>query len=352
MDKTAILKQLKLAAPALGQSNLIAGLDCFHFEKDVVSAFNGSLAVTTKLPEPFPVNGWISGDTFVRVLNEMPEPIALSVDPKDNSLTVRSLSSKVVFPVAAIEHELFTAPPPEADDIKLPISGVFLNGIKRCLASLGKAVGVSEVGVSLFINDGKCEMFSSNGVTYSKYAFNLTEEDKDAARTATVFLPAAFCENLSYLFAELLTCPDEIAISRSHIRALFPTVSLYSSFYASPVKSGIKSIFNSTFADTKLVPIPKGLVEAIRRVDVINSTTSSFDTQMHYGPKLVLMASGVGEIVETLDLDYPSEGVLIVDVRNLQKVLDQCASIGFGKDCVALMGSDPYFSHIISAKAS
>jgi hypothetical protein len=351
VDKTVTLKQLKLAAPALGQSNLIKGLDCFHFDNDVVSAFNGSLAVITKLPEPFPVNGWINGDTFVKVLGEMPEPIAVSVDSKDNSLTVRSLSSKVVFPVAAVENELFVAPEAESDDIKLPISGVFLNGIERCLASLGKAIGVSEVGVSLFINAGRCEMYSSNGVTYSRYAFDLTEEDKGAARTATVFLPAAFCENLSYLFGELLTCPDEIAISRSHIRALFPTVSLYSSFYASPVKSGVKSIFNSTFAETKLVPVPKGLVDAIRRVDVINATTSSSDTQMHYGPKLVLTASGIGDIVETLDLDYPSEGVLITDVRNLQKVLDHSASIGFGKDCVALLGSDPYFSHIISAKA-
>src|SRR6185312_1129483 len=137
MDKSSLVQALKLAKPALGVSTLIAGVDCFFFDKNKVTAYNGSLAIVSDLGFDFPVTGWINGNTFFKLLNELGNDVSLSVSGhgENRTLLVKSGSTRAQFPALALNGALFNPTASSSRDTILPRSALFLNGIKKCMFS-------------------------------------------------------------------------------------------------------------------------------------------------------------------------------------------------------------------------
>lgn len=354
MNKASLLQALKLCKPAIGDVGVIPGLECYYFDDAEVTAYNGALAIIGNIGFQFPLKGRIPGLTFFRLINELPDEIDITgTKLKDiPSILVNAGGSKSTFPVTATNETLFVAPPKTDDDVQLPTSAMFAQGIKRCMVSIEG--GMEETGVSMFERDGICEMYASNGRTLSRYEFPLELEsigDKRARGPLKCFIPAVFCEQFTYLFAELLNCPSRVTISGNWIVALFPNVSLYCPFYAVEPKKNLRKLFIDYTEGVEMINIPKTLDDCLRRCEVMAGDKSTIEIK--YSPAgLEISAIDIGEIHESVNLPYPTEGRIVVDVKDLRKVIDSSAQMGFGDNYMLLEGSDKIFLHCISGRTN
>jgi hypothetical protein len=353
MNKTSLLTALRLSKPALGAGALISGLDCYYFSHDEVTAYNGALGIVANIGFEFPCQGYIAGAPFYKLFNELEGEISLAVSRsgETNTVLVKSGSTRATFPCLALNGVLWDPAERSRDDVQLPKSAMFLSGIKKCLVSLSaKGMSAEEAGIHLFIEEGNCELFSMSTNSISKYGFSLEAAGEDTRvlpAKLSLLLPAAFCEITSYLFTELLSCPDEMSAG-AEIRALFPKIGLYSSFFSASAQTKVKATFESYALDTPLIPVPKGLTDALKRAETV---VGSLPIEVTYGPKLTLRAfggAGVGEVIETLEAPYPSDGKVKIEAEQLRKALVNCASLGFGSDYMMLEGADRSFIHIIA----
>jgi DNA polymerase III sliding clamp (beta) subunit (PCNA family) len=354
MKKKNLLSALKLVRPALGNPNLIPGLDSFHIKNNLISAFNGSLFLSTIVEEDpqLPIVGSIVGDTFYKLINELGEDITMEATdfppPMENLLHIKSGKSKTSFPISQIDLSFLEKIPENTVATSLPTSVLFAAGLKRCLSSMGgKGTLTAEAGVSVFIENGKCRMYSNNGIYFSRFVFPL-EENTDKIE---VFLPAAFCEQLLFLYSELGREPLTISVGEKYVIADFSTTLLRSSFYANPVDTETCGLFDHHVEKISTVPLPKEISEAIKRSEII-SGDGSVELDFGLEDKLVVTANGKGsqQLVEEIDLPYPEQGSIKIDVRNFKKALDTSKSIGISDSFIVLIGAEDYYNQLIMGK--
>jgi hypothetical protein len=353
MKKKSLLTALKLVRPALGNSNLIPGLDCFHIKNNMISAFNGSLFLSTILEdEPIPMIGSIIGDTFYKLINELGEDINLEATdfppPLDNHLSVKSGKSKTMFPINQIDLAFLEKASESSISTSLPTSVLFAAGLKRCLSSMGgKGTITAEAGVSVFIENGQCRMYSNNGIYFSRFIFPL-EGNTDKIE---VFLPAAFCEQLLFLYSELNREPLSITVEEKYVLADFSTTLLRSSFYSNPVDTETCKMLDVSIEQIPTVPLPKDVSEAIKRSEVI-SGDGTVELDFGLEDKLIVTANGKGsqQLVEEIDLPYPTQGSIKIDVKNFKKALDTSKNIGLNDTFIVLIGAEDYYNQLITGK--
>lgn len=352
MKKKSLLTSLKLVRPALGNSNLIPGLDSFHIKDKLISSFNGSLYLSTIMEESIPITGSIQGDIFYKLVSELGEDITLEATdfppPMENNLMVKSGKSKTVFPINQIDLAFLEQIPETKEATQLPTSVLFAGGLRRCLSSMGgKGTLAAEAGISVFIENGQCRMYSNNGVSFSRFVFPL-ENNTDNIQ---VFLPAAFCEQLLFLYSELGREPLSVSVGEKYVIADFSTTLLRSSFYSNPVDVEASKILDSTIEQILTVPLPKDVGEAIKRSEII---TGDGTVELDFGleDKLVVTATGKGsqQIVEEIDLPYPAQGSIKIDVKNFKKALDTSKNIGMNDSFLVLIGAEDYYNQLIVGK--
>lgn len=349
MNKENLYSALKLAKPALGNTNLIPGLDCFFFEGRKITSFNGSLEVITEVDEDLPVRGAIQGEILFKMVHELDKEIELS-SPAPDTLVLKAGRSKTQYPVKDINTDFLKDVEETGSKVNLPTSILFAAGIKRCMTSMGgKGQETQEIGIHVFLEGNECKMYSTNGQTFSRFAFPM----ENAVETNKVFLPAAFCEQLLYLYGEIGVAPIEITVSEKYVRAQFEKTSLRSSFYANPVNGDLRTVIDEGVEAVSLVDLPKDFSDAVKRSDIIANGTSIL---LEYGDaetsKVYITAQGQGkqESFEEVELPYPSTGSLNIDVKNVRKVIDSCKSIGFGDDYIVLVGQEEFFDHVIMGR--
>lgn len=355
MNKDNLLRSLKLCRPALG-GNIIRGLDSFHFSGRKVSAFNGTLLITTELEEDFPITGSISGESFYKLVSELSKEIEL-VATQDGNLVVKAGRSKSTFPVETVDLEFLADSDETAARTYLPTQLLFAAGLKRCMTTVGgKGIPQDEIGVHVFVdtpsesNTSKsdCRMYSTNGISYSRFICPLENETP----VGQIFLPAAFCENLLFMYSELDTAPDNIVASQKYIRAQFGNTAIRHSFYSNPVNWEMRGQVDSGIEDLTVVDFPKDLIDALKRVEIISGDNS---LKLHFGDpeteELYIHAQGSKNQVleEVIPMPYPATGKLTLDLRGLRKSMESCREIGFGPDYVLLVHESNY-DQIIAAK--
>ena len=355
MDKTALLNGLKICRPAIGES-LIKGLESYHITGRHIAAFNGRLLLQTELEEDFPINGSIAGETFFKLVNELDKEIELSTS--DSNLIVRAGRSRTTFPVENIDTSFLSDSEEDSRRGNLPTSILFAAGLKRCMASVGgKGIPQEEVGIHVFIDSpstenpevsSECRMYATNGITYSRFVFPLEQ----AMPISQVFLPASFCEQLINLYSELNAEPEEIAITQKYVRARFGQVLLRHSFYANPVSWEMRGQVDKGIDEVALAPLPEDILEAIKRCEIVAGNKPINFKCEDESAKLVLTAIGSKnqELVEELDMVYPFDVNLNLDLKGLRKIMESCKEIGFGQDYVCLVGKEDYYNIILTTR--
>lgn len=344
MNKTNLLKALKICRPALGQNSIIRGIDCYYFNKNKVTAFNGALAIIADLDFEFPVAGNISGDKFFKYLNELGDEIEIKPTDDNRNIVIHCGRSKTKFAISTSDVVYFTEPEQSVTDLQLPTSELFVDGFKKCMVSIGRNAVFEDAGISLFLDPTKCEMYSTNKVTISEYSFI----DESITSQTNTFLPAAFCEVFAFLKDELGT-PTELTISNDFIRAKFPTVILYSSFYSTTVKQDIQEFYKKC-STIPLISIPEGLENVLKRCEIIVGQNPTIEIT-YTGKELNINAGVETELADSIEMEYSSSGTINVDVKVLKKLIEGCDSIGLNNNFILLGDKDKNTHHILIGRS-
>ena len=348
MDKTNLKTALKLTMPALGSRTLLPGTDCFHVTPDRITTFNGSIALSAPFGFTFPVTGAIPGETFLKFINDLDKEFELTSNSPD-SLVINYGKSKTEFSVQAIDTAYLNDVEEDSSKTYLPTNVLFAAGLKRCMLSIGGSKG-GEAGIYLFIKDDECRMYSSTGFTASRFVFPI----ENFPETLQIFLPAAFCELLIYLYDVLNREPTEVCVTEKYIRATFGDVTLRSGFYANPVNTELASMLDDCIAEVPLVELPIAFKESLKRAEIIagdkeevlisygtdNNSTVHVDTKGVSGQKLN----------DLIDLSYPLDGSLNINIRHLHKIIEGCDQIGFNSNYLVVEGKEGYFDYMVSAR--
>ena len=352
MNKISLEKALKLTTPALGNKNLIPGLDCFHFSGDRVTAFNGSIALSAPLGFTFPVSGAISGETFLKFVNGLDSEIELLSENPNSISIIYDNGSKTEFTVQAIDTTYLNDVEESGDKNLLPANMLFAAGLKRCMLSIGNNTG-GEAGIYLFIENDECRMYSSNGYNASRFIFPI---EGFVGRTE-VYLPVVFCELLVFLYDQLNREPTEVCVTEKYIRASFGDVTLRSGFYSNPVNTELTTMVDECIAEVPLVEIPKAFKESMKRSEIITTKDSivSISYGMENNSTVYVDAKGgkggsESKLKDVISLPYPMEGSLNIDVRNIRKPIESCGQIGFNPNYIVIEGIEGYFDYMVSAK--
>lgn len=349
MDKTSLEKALKLTMPALGSKNLIDGLDCFHFAGDRVTAFNGSIALSASLGFTFPTTGAITGETFLKFINELGTEIELKSESPDSVTVVYDNGSKTEFTVRLIDTAYLNDVEESGEKNLLPANMLFAAGLKRCMLSVGNKSG-GEAGIYLFIDNNECKMYSSNGYNASRFIFPIEGFEGHTE----VYLPVVFCELLLFLYEQLNREPVEVCVTEKYIRASFGDVTLRAGFYANPINTELTTMVDEGIAEVPLVEIPKAFKESMKRSEIISTKDSmvSISYGMENNSTVYVDAKGGNEskLKDVITLPYPMEGSLNIDVRHIRKPIESCGQIGFNPNYIVIEGNEGYFDYMVSAR--
>lgn len=347
MDKTNLKTALKLTTPALGSRNLIPGLECFHFTSDRVTTFNGSIALSAPLGFTFPVTGSIIGETFLKFINDLDKEFELGSSDSD-SLIVNYGKSKTEFAVQAIDTVYLNDIEESGEKTLLPTSVLFATGLKRCMLSIGGSKG-GEAGIYLFIKDNECRMYSSTGFTASRFVFPI-EEFPDTE----IFLPGAFCELLIFLYDVLNREPTEVCVTEKYIRATFGDVTIRSGFYANPVNTELAAMLDDCIAEVPLVDLPVAFKESLKRSEIIAGEKEQISVSygMENNSTVYIDAKGTSgqKLNDLIELVYPLDGSLNINIKHIRKVIESCNQIGFNPNYLVVEGVEGYFDYMVSAR--
>jgi DNA polymerase III sliding clamp (beta) subunit (PCNA family) len=342
MDKTYLLNALKLARPALGIKSPIIGLNCYHWQSNQITAFNGTLSVKTNIvydveDYDLKMNGWLEGSSFFRLVSELPDKFDLSI--KDDDLIIKAGRTRVKLPITQLEHPLWVEPSSELSDdaISIPVSDELISGIRHCIISLGKSN--ENAGIGLLIKDNECTMYSSDSTIYSRFKFNL-----ESTIEVAIILPAMFCEELQFLCDKIGTPPQSIIVEKDHIRAVFPNVIVYCMFGVAEFKPHYEAFFNQYEEEIKYINVPEGFNESLKRCEVIANPPN---VTISFGNEIVLSTGGIGAITEDLgeyNMDAEDIQEITVPIKSLKSVLDmELSQIGFSTECVAFMDDNSMY---------
>jgi DNA polymerase III sliding clamp (beta) subunit (PCNA family) len=350
MDKTNLLTALRLTRPALG-GELIKGLSSYHFKGNTVTAFNGMLLLRATLDFEFPITGSIEGETLFKLINGLDNEIEL--EAADDQLMVKSGRSKALFPIEDVDLTMLEDIEEGESHLYLPTHIMFAGGVKRCLNSVGgKGIPQEEIGIHVFVDGTECCMYSTNLTSYSRFKFPIA----DTKQKYQVFLPAAFAEQLLYLYNELTVPPSEIRVSSKYVRAEFANVSLRSSFYSNPVNLKLKKQVDEGIDELELVSIPEELTEAVKRSETVAGSDNTVQMRLD-GDEGKLFLSTIGrkkqEFYDEVEIKEKFSGTsatLHLDVRSLKKMLPSCKEMAFGGDFLLMIGIEDYYDYVTMSR--
>jgi len=193
-NRDELLSLMTLVRPALATQSFIPAWTHIRLADGFAQTFNDtvSISVKTKLGDLAPV--CVPGELFIKTLSSFNSEQVLMQD-NDTSMVLVAGRSKMKVPVLGIDE--FKMPVLKGDPVSVSLTDDILEGVKRCLFSVGTdPTHPSQMGVTLDSVGGKAALYSTDNITISRYA---TKSALKLPADAPVIFPTFFCEQLLVL---------------------------------------------------------------------------------------------------------------------------------------------------------
>ena len=344
MDRKELLGSLKTAKACLSTQDIVPILSHFCFDGKHITAFNGTQGIVLDFESDLKCA--LPGELLVKLLNSYSAK-DLSFTPEDNNVLIKAGKSKVNLAALPEEDFLFEIP----NTKKLPsfeITDDFLNGIKKCLFSVGKNVlQRNQFGVTLTEDENGAKLYSTDNHRISRY------ELAEATGTENnLLLPEAFCSMLINIGKDAGS--GEFFIGSDFVVAIFDGVMVYSKLMVDVDYLDFEGAINASIDGyPEYQEPPKGLEAAFNRCllfatkdqDPIVRLVSDDETLV------ITSESGLGNVDEEVDFyEYLDSVNGRFDVRLLLDalaVLDK-VNISVASDGThTFVGESDSFFHLI-----
>lgn len=195
---------------------LVPVLSNICFTDNKIMAYDSNTAVIVNFIHDF--NCLVNGEALYKFVNVI-DSTDIDIEQKENALVLKAGKSKVS--LSTIESKQFVFKmPPEKEGITLKIDGDFINGIKKCLFSVGNnSTSVNQYGITFCNNT----LYATDTIKISKYALQQNFDIKDK-----IFLPKPFC-NMLVKLVENQECI--LTICDKSIYASFDAAIIYTTMF-------------------------------------------------------------------------------------------------------------------------
>jgi DNA polymerase III sliding clamp (beta) subunit (PCNA family) len=194
INRIELVEKLDRVAPALSSNNLVPVLSHFWFNKDVLTAYNDQIAISTKLN-----SGFVGAvpNTLIQLLSaSRAKDVDFTYDDAGN-LTVKAASAKFKLPyLTAKSFDIFEMPQPNVKNA-LPVDmGKFLEAIDSCTRSLKEDTSMPDsLGITLSLEAGNIHLYATNDATIS-YAHIKQINSRIELPLQRVVLSGNFCRQM------------------------------------------------------------------------------------------------------------------------------------------------------------
>lgn len=308
METKELKRVLQTIRPALSSDEVIPALSCFCFDEDCVYAYNNWMCIAVPLDTGLQFG--TMGESLYRLVNSLSSKEVDLYLNDDEQLVVQGGRSS--YKASVIDPDRFVLDTKslkvaKKGAIRIPITESFLEGLEKCLMSVGGDIVAMPqyAGLQVKASKGKVSICSTDSVSLSKYTCIV----RGASNFDTVLLPQEFCSQLLALKAWLKKA--ELVVSNTVVGVAVPDVfdgERYLMFskllYKGDLPDFDATIKNHTGGEEVWIKIPPSLVNALDRASVVLGSSSDKITKISSpgkGGKLVLTTSNPsGETVDTV----------------------------------------------------
>lgn len=351
-NRDALLSLMMLVRPALATQSFIPAWTHIRFAEGSATTFNDTASISVKVPVDGLDPVCVPGELFIRALSSFNAESVLLQD-NDTSMVLTAGRSKMKVPVLGVDD--FRMPVLKGTPAILDLTDDVLEGIKRCLFSVGTdPTHPSQMGVTLDTADGKAALYSTDNITLSRYA---TKSKIKLPGDAPVIFPTFFCEQM--LVMAKAYPDDDLTLE------VYPT--------ALRVKFGAKAtLLTKTLVDTEPLDFGAAFAKYLDVNDVKRSLSvlpNAFDAAMNRAllvlanevdksTKVTVSKGGGVELYSKSALGESTDDFTVeqaaarkpfyVDPALMLRGAKTCGSIAFYDRVVLLASDDATFLHLIA----
>ena len=347
MNRQELLDSLAMVKPGLSNFDLVPILTHFCFSEGTVLAYNDVLAIEAEVD--IDLDCGVPGDVMLSMLGSM-KTKDIEVEQSDAEILIKAGRSKAKLAVLPKEDYLFKMPATKSAD-KLRVGPDFINGLRKCLISVGDdPTHPEQTGIVLIASKAEVSLYSTDNKTLSKYE---VDEEYDIKSQVLVILTKEFCDQLVAISTKLPKNKIDLFIDTKNdyvIASFEEEVTVYSKLLDDSSVSDFDSILDKFSMSSKsFVPIPADLKEATARAQII--LKSAVDKELHIAIKKrtlqVEAKSSFGEVKEPIAMSKSfDETTFIIDSDMFARPIDSCKDISFQQG--AVLFRDEAFIHLVS----
>lgn len=353
MKTNELMPALLLAKPALGGADSLSPiLSHFCFVDGLVYAYNGIAGVMIEADHNLECA--LHGDTLLNILEASgAEEVTVAAGDEPGLFQIDTPGGWVKIPSLDVATSTFE-PPDEQPIITVPITDEFLNGIERCLISVGSdSVKPEFSGITVQVAGGKLELFSTDNRTASRFTFS----GKIVGRkTVAVVVPEQTCGLIGKLAAACGAQDDgtygKLAIGEKAAILTFAGATVVSKML--PAKPEVfAAVFGKHAEDTDLSTIPEEVKREITKAAVLLGKEQVKDAHLTFSKGRVEVAAtgSLGAMHTTVTSANKTAAKVCVDPTLVLRMFPMTDMWGANNEESLVMASGDQFVHIIAAVA-
>jgi DNA polymerase III sliding clamp (beta) subunit (PCNA family) len=343
MDRTEFIDKLKKLQPALSSKGNKPALECFYFNKETVTAYDGLVAIQTACETPF--SGGINGTTLVQYLATR-NAKELAFESVENGITIKvGKVGKTTFPILTDDQFSFSFPD-ESDALQLIISKELIDLFDKARVCMTReSIKVWQLGFTLVYGE-KAFIYSTDNVSAMRVGLGISIESEEDS----TIIPPKFIDCLIELAKN--DKPKNLMIHKDWIQATFESgLKLWQKSVIGANADVYLDMFDNLANDEvkkSLVSVPAGMETALSSAEVLIAFASQPYSEFAVkGEKLTIKTvSASGESEDELLIDKCQPITVKASPKLIKRVITKTDKIGFNNGFIVLKGAG--FSYLVS----
>jgi hypothetical protein len=336
MERSLLLKQLDLVAPALAENDTLPALSCFNFNGNTLTAYNDRIGITVPAGNVVGFQGLVRGKLLVDLLKAS-SARDVEIEKGEGIVNVKVGASKIKIGSVGSDKFPFTMPQMDKKASCTPKRS-FYDALETCLRSVVNTSNiVDHLGVTL-IPGTKLYMYSTNGATMTKVAHHDNTLVPDR-----VILSGEFCTQMLRLHKQDEKCRlmigKDYALFQSEDRWLYGR--LIESKSPLPFESTVQKFLPST---AKFFDVPPRMPLMLDRASLLakaNPDKVAVQITVNKDGKAAFVTkSEFGEVIDIVKFDGHAPVELRISPSRLRAGCEHYSKVMFTDKCAVFSGDN------------
>src|SRR3990167_505984 len=355
INRKDFVKVLKNVMPSVSTQDFIDMMKNFCLDGETIFGYNDSMSIRLDFETGLEIA--VPAESLLKIVDSYKsEEAEIYAEEDIHKFNIKCGRSKLSLPCLYKDSFIFSMPE-DKNDVSIPINDKLIDGIKKCLISVGgEEIHTSHMGVTLIINKQVVSLYSTDNDTISRYSFKYSELDINYKKS--VVLPKDFCVQLLNLCqsdsTELVLYDDYVgAYDKSLCK---DSIFLFSKLLYTGKVEKFEEIFNRVVpkkpSKSLLIPIGESFKTAIDRSLIVLGGTPNKACNVSLIENRIEFSTvtALGEVEDKVtfkDRNF-KRNKKIISADYVARAIKVCSYIYFGEEALAFFDGSAGFVHVVA----